>query len=134
MGFFWIVVDRNGLDAILADTIGLADAEHYGELLTHPGGHYDYWEAMKKRGPIWLRARNLSTLLLQTEYEVWPRGRVVYSLNETRAIVYADPRIRTKRRIELVRAAFQTPHADLVIRKDSHYRPSMPFIVPDDHN
>lgn len=125
-------MDRNGRDAILADAIRLADAEHYGKVLTHPGGHYDYWEAMKQRGPAWLRGRNLSTLLLQTEYEDWPRGRVVYSIKDTRSIAYADPRVRTKVRIELVRAAFQIPDADFVMRKDSHYRPSLPSIMPDD--
>ncbi|ESX51845.1 hypothetical protein X760_31320 [Mesorhizobium sp. LSHC422A00] len=134
MGFFWIVVDRIGHDAILADAIGLADAEQYGEVLTHPGGHYDYWETMKQRGPTWLRARNVSASLLQTDYEDWPRGRVVYSIRDNRPIVYADPRVKTKSRIELVRAAFQIPDADHVIRKDSHYRPSLPSIMPDDEN
>ncbi|TPI65546.1 hypothetical protein FJ420_11760 [Mesorhizobium sp. B3-1-3] len=129
MGFFWIVVDRNCRDAILADAIGLADAEHYGELLTHPGGHFDYWETMKQRGPAWLRGKKLSAQLLQTEYEDWPRGRVVFSPNEACFFVYADARIKTRARIALVRAAFQISDVNLMIREDSHYRPLSPSIM-----
>jgi hypothetical protein len=132
VGFFWIVLDRNGRDAILADVITLADAEHYGEVLTHPGGHYDYWEAMRSRGPAWLRGRNLTTLLLRTEYDDWPRGRVVYSIKAARPGVYADPRVNTKARRKLIQAAFQISDPDFVIRPDSHYQPSPPSNMRND--
>jgi hypothetical protein len=52
-----------------SESLELAEAEPYGDALTHPGGHYDFWEAMKARGPAWLRARNLSAPG-QTDVEV----------------------------------------------------------------
>lgn len=127
MGYFWIVADRAGRDAILGEALDLADAETYGELLTHPGGHYDYWEKMKRRGAAWLRARNLSAVLLSTEYEDWPRGRVVYWPSQDRFIAYTDPRIQTPSRIALIREMFQLSGIDL--SGDSHYRPPPASII-----
>jgi len=132
VGYFWLLVDRAGRDAILADTLDLADAETYDELLTHPGGHCDFWEKMKRRGPAWLRARNLSAALLSTEYEDWPRGRVVYSPSQDRFYIYADPRIQTPARIALVRERFQIFGSNFVISGDSHYRPPPASVIEDD--
>lgn len=124
-------MNRDGRDALLCNAIELSDAEHYGEVLTHPGGHYEYWEAMKQRGPAWLRARNLSAELLRTEYEDWPRGRVVYHVKKAKFITYADPRVRTGARIALVRTAFRMADIKLVVREDSHYRLPPPSLIPD---
>ncbi|RWD31630.1 MAG: hypothetical protein EOS22_04200 [Mesorhizobium sp.] len=129
MGYFWLLIDREGRDAILADTLELAGAETYGELLTHPGGHYHFWEKMRRRGPAWLRARNLPAALLSSEYEDWPRGRVVYSPSQDSFLAYADPRIQTPTRIALVRKRFQISGSNFVISGDSHYRsPPTPII------
>lgn len=131
VGYFWLVVDRQGCDVILADTLDLAGAETYGELLTHPCGHYEFWEKMKRRGPAWLRARNLSAALLSTEYEDWPRGRVVYSPSQDRFYIYVDHRIQTPARIALVRDKFQISGSEVVISGDSHYRPPLTSIDED---
>ncbi|OBQ92527.1 hypothetical protein A9K66_10795 [Mesorhizobium sp. AA23] len=131
VGYFWLLVDRDGCDAILADTLDLAGAETYGELLTHPCGHYDFWEKMKRRGPAWLRARNLSAALLSTEYEDWPRGRVVYSPSQDRFYIYADSRIQTPARIALVRQRFQISGSNVAISGDSHYRPPPASVIED---
>ena len=56
VGFFWIVPGRNGRDELLGEAIDLAQAERYGDALTHPKGHYEFWETMRKRGPAFLRA------------------------------------------------------------------------------
>ncbi|RWB73239.1 MULTISPECIES: hypothetical protein [unclassified Mesorhizobium] len=131
VGYFWLLVDREGHDAIFADTLDLASAETYGELLTHPGGHYVFWEKMKRRGSAWLRARNLPAALLSSEYEDWPRGRVVYSPSQECFFVYADARIQTPSRIALVTERFQISGSNVVISGDSHYRPPPASIVED---
>ncbi|RUV98960.1 MULTISPECIES: hypothetical protein [unclassified Mesorhizobium] len=124
VGFFWIVPNRPGEDAILGDGIELTNAETYGEALTHPGGHYEFWENMKARGPAWLRARNVSGALLSTEYEDWPRGRVNFFPKTNRFLLLADPRIMTTSRIDLVRAMFELGDLDVDIDRDGHYRPA----------
>jgi hypothetical protein len=124
VGYFWIVMDRAGRDAILGEAIEVAGAEMYGDLFTHPGGHCEFWEKIKRRGPAWLRSRNLTAALLSTEYEDWPRGRVVFSPSQYRFIAYADPRIQKPERIALVREMFDLPGVGLVVFGDSHYQPS----------
>ncbi|RWD29375.1 MAG: hypothetical protein EOS34_28020 [Mesorhizobium sp.] len=123
VGFFWIVSDRLGRDAILGEAIEVANAETYGDFLTHPGGHYDFWEQMKLRGPAWLRPRNLSALLLSTEYEDWPRGRVVFSLVTKHPTIFADRRILTQpSRLQKVCMMFQIVESHFDRRTDTHYR------------
>lgn len=121
VGFFWIVPDRLWQDAILGEAIDLSQAEAYGEALTHPGGHYDFWQQMKARGPAWLRARNISGRLLATEYEDWPRGRLVFFPAENAFTLSADRRIVTPSRLNKVRSMFEVPELNLNMRGDSHY-------------
>ncbi|MET2829309.1 hypothetical protein [Mesorhizobium shangrilense] len=123
VGFFWIVPDRLGHDAILGEAFDLAKAETYGEALTHPLGHYDYWTLMKARGPAWLRARNLSGSLLTTEYEDWPRGRLVFFPAQERFTLLADRRIFRSSRLNLVWAMFQVAEHRVDLRRDGHYMP-----------
>ncbi|RWI92132.1 hypothetical protein [Mesorhizobium sp.] len=123
VGFFWIVPNRLGQDAILGDTLELSDAQSYGDALTHPGGHYDFWEAMRARGPAWLRARKLSGTLLSSEYEDWPRGRVNFFPKTNRFLLLADQRIMMRSRIGMVRFMFELGEHEVDIDRDGHYRP-----------
>ena len=125
VGFFWVVSDRSGRDKLLAESLELVEAEPYGNALTHPGGHYDFWEAMKARGPAWLRARNLSAALLRTEYEDWPRGRIVFHVDRLRFALMADRRLHTPTRIALIREEFRLPDGHFDISGDGHYRPAI---------
>lgn len=123
IGFFWIVPHRNGTDAVLGDAIPLAEAEVYGDVLTHPGGHFVYWCQMKRHGPTWLRAKGISGQLLKDEYEDWPRGRVVFMPSTCRFTLYADRRILRPARLSLLRTFFELGGLDLELRRDSHYQP-----------
>jgi hypothetical protein len=123
VGFFWVVPDRSGEDTVLGEALDLMKAEHYGESLTHPEGHYDFWEAMQIKGPAFLRAGGLSAALLATEYEDWPRGRVVFSLKTQRFTLLADRRLRTLARISAIRTFFNLPDGTFDIRSDGHYVP-----------
>ena len=122
VGFFWVVSDRAGRDKLLADSLELQDAELYGSALTHPGGHHDFWEAMRARGPAWLHARDLSAALLRTEYEDWPRGRIVFHVDRLRFALMADWRLQTPTRLALIREEFRLPAGDYDISGDEHYR------------
>jgi len=98
------------------------DAELYGDALTHPGGHYDFWEAMMARGVAWLRARNLSVALLRTEYEDWPRGRVVFHWDKLRFSLLADRRLHTASRLSMIQKEFRLPDGQFDVKSDGHYR------------
>jgi hypothetical protein len=123
VGFFWVVSDRSGRDKLLAESLALVEAEPYGDAITHPGGHYDFWEAMKARGPACLRARNLSGALLRTEYEDWPRGRVVFHTDKLRFALMLDHRLRTPSRMAMIQKEFRLPDGHYDVSSDGHYRP-----------
>ena len=77
VGIFF-VVDHH----ILLDAIAVQQGEKYGGSVCH-GGHFDFWET--------LNAQNSTEQLFKTRaYDAYPRGRVVYLINEKKFILYAD--------------------------------------------
>jgi len=59
-------------------------------MLTTEMGHYDFWSAPVRRGMQGLREAGLPTAPVWSEYEEWPRGRVLYDCNARRFVVRAD--------------------------------------------
>jgi hypothetical protein len=43
VGIFWGIPDSNRSWTLLIDATPFAEAEPYGDFLTHPRGHYDVW-------------------------------------------------------------------------------------------
>lgn len=122
VGFFWIVPGRDGKDALLGEAIELAKAERYGDALTHPMGHYEFWETMRKRGPAFLRGRGVSGTILADEYEEWPRGRVTYQLEPGRFDVFAHQSVFRPRTLSLLNRHFEIGNAAIELHEDGHYR------------
>ena len=75
VGIFWRVAG-----ALVVDRTPLSRAEPYGDCLTHGPGHYERWEAWQQLGPRGLREQGHPGAILVTEYDEWPRGRVVYEV------------------------------------------------------
>src|SRR5215218_34577 len=90
VAIFWAMPDDTGRRTLVLDRIGLAEAEPYGDCLTHPRGHYKVWEAWRKLGPSGLTRRNLPTAIAWHEYEHFPRGRIVFRVPDQRFMIYAD--------------------------------------------
>ncbi len=62
VGIMWLVRDK-----LLFDSMPLSEAEVYGDHLTHPRSHIRMWEQFQRLG----RAPR------ESEYEEFPRGRVM---------------------------------------------------------
>src|SRR5271167_2013865 len=73
VGIFWRVKD-----ALVVDRSTLDEAEPYGDCLTHPVGHYDRWEEWQTFDAAHLEALGYPGVIASSEYDDWPRGRVVY--------------------------------------------------------
>jgi hypothetical protein len=118
VGIFWILPQAASV-ALLAHIVPLTLAEAYGDCLTDSLSHYDAWEATK-RGRLLLAPLNETAraVIAGSEYEDWPRGRVVYDGAAQKFIVYADRQIVTH--APLVRAHFSLP-LDASFRADPHY-------------
>src|SRR5438874_1360018 len=91
VGIFWAVQEKASAAILLEHRCSLQDAEVYGRMLTCPHGHYEVWDQWQN-GAIPVRA-GFASLIAASEYEEWPRGRIVYNADSQRFILYADAQI-----------------------------------------
>ena len=120
VGIFWFIADAAGATHLLALGRALAAAERYGDCLTFPDGHAEVWEAWRRRDlPLPVAASR--PIVAATEYDEWPRGRVVFDTAATHFAVYADRQLLIAPRLARVRAAFALPAEGTVARGDPHY-------------
>src|SRR6202035_1481936 len=75
VGIFWLL---NG--KLVIDSMPLGEAEPYGDHLTHPRSHIDVWGQWRLDG----KAPG------ESEYEEFPRGRVMYNTKTQRFTLLAD--------------------------------------------
>ena len=124
VGIFWRV---GGV--LVTDRSTLAEAEPYGDCLTHAAGHYERWEQWRKLGATRLAALGLPAQIASTEYDEWPRGRIVYEKPARRFVLYADRRLQTPDVIAAVRSAFGLDNSEAIVRSDAHYRRARPALI-----
>ncbi len=119
VGIFWLV---DG--ALLIDRSTLDEAEPYGDCLTHAAGHYQRWQQWQTLGPARLGGRGFPAQIAWTEYDDWPRGRVVYEKPTQHFVLYADRRLQKPAIIDALKVGFGLNAAELkvIVRSDSHYR------------
>ena len=117
VGIFWRVAG-----ALDVDRTPLSCAEPYGDCLTHGPGHYERWEAWQQLGTRGLREQAHPDAILVTEYDDWPRGRVVYEVPSARFVLYADRRLHQPATLAALRTLFGLDAAAVVVRGDPHYR------------
>ena len=122
VGIVWGVRDGAGPLRLVTDCTPLAEAEPYGDFLTHPRGHHEVWEAWRRLGPAALARRGLPTLVAWHEYEHFPRGRVVFDTGRDRFILYADRRLQAPAILRRILDAFGLDAAQCDVRADPHYR------------
>jgi hypothetical protein len=117
VGIFWkvggvLVIDYSTLD----------EAEAYGDCLTHAAGHYERWEEWQGLGVNRLRSLGYPDGIITSEYDDWPRGRIVYEVPANRFVLYADRRLQKQDIIAALTEAFRLDAQTVVIRSDAHYR------------
>jgi hypothetical protein len=117
VGIFWRVVDHLVIDYSL-----LGEAEEYGDCLTHATGHYDRWQKWQALGAKGLNEGGYPGSILFTEYDEWPRGRVVYERSADRFVIYADRQLQDPEIVGVLKTIFGLNGADMIIKGDLHYR------------
>jgi hypothetical protein len=119
VGIFWrinrtLVIDRSTLE----------EAEPYSDCLTHEAGHYERWQQWQTLGPARLARKGFPAQIAWTEYDDWPRGRVVYQKPTQQFVLYADRRLQKPAIIHALKAGFGLNAAELkvIVRSDAYYR------------
>ena len=115
VGIFWAIQEQGAAVSIVDHCCSLKEAEPYGTMLTCPHGPYDVWEQWRKAGG--------RAAIAASEYEEWPRGRIVYDLESGRFVLYADAQIlRDPVLIAAIRERFGLPLDQTAAKGDNHYR------------
>ena len=122
VGIVWAVPDGDGSPRLLIDTTPLAGAERYGDFLTHPRGHWEVWEGLRRLGPAGLVRLGLPALVAWHEYEHFPRGRSVFHVPTGRFTLHADRALRRPGSLPRVLRALGLDPARCDLRADPHYR------------
>jgi hypothetical protein len=122
VGLFWRVSGDGGSNTMLIDALPLSLAEAYGDVLTHPGGHYEVWSTWQRLGQAGLKARGWPLAILYSEYEDHPRGRVVFNVRETTFWILADRRLQRPASIAAIQRAFGLAGQACLVKSDEHYR------------
>jgi hypothetical protein len=117
VGIFWRV---NGV--IVIDRTTLDEAEPYGDCITHAAGHYERWQEWQALGIGQLAAMGYPAHIASTEYDEWPRGRIVYETKTRRFALYADRRLQKPDTIDALKTASSLNDAVVIVRSDLHYR------------
>lgn len=121
VGIFW-GVPEGGRTLLVTDCTVLAEAEVYGDCLTHPRGHHEVWEAWRRLGATALRRRGLPLVIASHEYEAFPRGRVVFMRGHALFTLYADRRLQRPETIAELVQLFGLCGERHTVCSDAHYR------------
>lgn len=120
VGIFWILSGPEHPHQIVADATPLHRARPYADFLTH-GGHSEFWDQLAALGAPKLRRRSLPIAPIWSEYEGWPRGRVVFHVATKKFIVYADRKLWQRSMLNLILVRFGVPDDEFSLRGDPHY-------------
>jgi len=107
LGIFWLVRDN-----LLFDTTSLSEAERYGDHLTHPRSHIKVWKQLQQLG----------TAPRESEYEEYPRGRVMFHPSAGVYTILADRCVLDRKDlIARIKEELHLPKSTKTV-PDSHYR------------
>ncbi|MPR06275.1 hypothetical protein FS320_02190 [Microvirga tunisiensis] len=123
VGIFWGI--RGFTDTCLVtDKSTLSEAEIYGEFLTHPRGHYEFWEKLRRKGAAFLKKQGWPLQILSYEYEEWPRGRIVFNTTSQYFTLYADRKLQHPHSLTRIINEFGLDAHTYEVKSDPHYRSS----------
>ena len=121
IGLFWMVEDH-GRAALIAHSVPLPQAVTYGEMLTIETGHADHWAALARRRGRDLRAAGIPSAPLWSDYDEWPRGRVLFDPASGRCVIRADRQLHRPDRVARIARHFGFDPTSATILPDDHYR------------
>jgi hypothetical protein len=117
VGIFWFFKGE-----ILPSSVPCKLGEQYGDFINGKSDHCTHWNSIRRSAPG----------AAQYEYDQVPRGRVVYSKNDDRFLVYGSEEfIVDEWRKAVVISAFKLPPDRTTFKADEHYG-RIPGMLDDD--
>jgi len=106
VGIFWILPE-----GLLAFGVPYTAGEKYGDFINNPDGHYETWEKL----------RHVSGKLAE-DYTAYPRGRIVYRINDQKFLVYLNRNhIKDTKIKKRIISKFRLPADRVEFIHDHHY-------------
>jgi len=106
VGIFWILHD-----GLLAFGVPYTQGEKYGDFINTPDGHYEIWEKHRK-----------TSGKLSEDYTAYPRGRIVYRINDQKFLVYLNRKhLKNERIKKRIIKEFRIPADQAEFKHDRHY-------------
>jgi hypothetical protein len=115
VGIFWVVDNM-----LICVSRTLDEADSYGDCQTYELGHSEQWDLWQTENEVWLIANNIPTAVLESQYDDFPRGRVVKTPDSF--VIYGDRRLLFAKNVEAIRIKFHLTQSVVEIKPDSHYR------------
>jgi len=106
LGIFWLVDGK-----LLIESAPLRECEEYGDHLNYPGSHID----------LWAKYLRIGVAPEQSEYEEFPRGRVIHNARSGFTLLADMCLLKNKRVIGNIKRELHLPKRTILDR-DPHYR------------
>ena len=104
---------------LLIDSTPLNEAEKTVDFIDHPRAHNEFWEALQEVSI----SEGIMHGITERDYDYYPRGRVLYSINEEQFFVYLDRcLIDRKDLIEKIVKHMNLPDGRYKVMPDFHYQ------------
>ncbi len=104
---------------ILIDSTPLNKAEKTVDFIDHPRSHHEFWEALQEASI----SEAIIHELTRRDYDYYPRGRVLYSINNDMFIIYLDKCIiNRKDLVEEIVKRMNLPEGKYKVMPDFHYQ------------
>jgi hypothetical protein len=129
VGLFWII-DESGRAVIVAVAVPLERANAYAGKLTVDTGHLEYWSGLARRGAQALSEAGIPTAPVWSEYDEWPRGRVLYDPAARRFVILADMQLHRPEFVRLIADHFCIEALAANVLSDDHYQSVRRVPVP----
>jgi hypothetical protein len=118
-------VEAAGQTALIALAVPLDQAVEYGDMLIAETGHLDLWTRLARSRPA-----GMPSAPAWSEYEEWPRGRVMFDRRAGRFVVRADRQLHRAPFLAMIAARFGFSAGEAVVVGDEHYRSVRVVPVP----
>ena len=128
VGIFWVDTENKEITLIHADPVKSVERDRGTEFINGPHAHFAVWDLLKAKGALPEKWRDL-------EYQIVPRGRVLYDCKNKKFKVYGRKKLTKLKWFQnAVFNHFNLPGDQTGFYSDPHYEIDGPKFIDDPSN